>query len=148
MPRLHEGQEVIATPGELDNPGVIESLRPWKDALKGCVLVKFTTSRHWMDPDTLRAMDLEDHRRIHGKRFCDWQHRVWYTLLFRYGGRSFIDTGISREELHRLWAEGWSEAAAVKRIAFRHGWELFSDRAPAYIRHMVVELGDELRATI
>jgi hypothetical protein len=144
--RFHDGMEVIFDSGELLTPGIVESTRPSNKVLGelNAVLVRFNPSAcSWVEPENLRPMRLDDHRRIHAKPFHAWLRMVWYTLIFRYG-LDFRMVAIRRDELYAYWSDGWSESATIKRREREHGWRRFPPPAPPSPAYDVLaDLGDE-----
>ncbi|MBX0330082.1 hypothetical protein K2Z83_20655 [Oscillochloris sp. ZM17-4] len=141
-----DGLEIIFNAGGPDTPGRIERITAPNAAIVagGYVHVQFRNHGSWVDPTNLRTMTLEDHRRIHGLRFCDWQERLWYTLIFRFYGRGFCSMDYSVESLRAEWLAGWSVAAAARQIAEDHRWPMSPHGdIPAYAFPYVADLGDE-----
>jgi hypothetical protein len=140
--RIPNGMEVIFNNGGPDIPGVIEEQTPPNPALKPYIRVRSSRSANWLDPRHVRVMTLADHRRIFGKRFCDWQYTLWYTLIFHFA-QNFQT--LEREQLATFWQAGWSEAATAKHLAAVQGWECLRpdaySSAPVYARPFIADLG-------
>lgn len=143
---FHEGMDVILDTGDLLIPGTVESTTPHNTVLvqMKAILVRFSPSaRSWVEPDHLRPMLLDDHRRVYGTPFHTWLRCVWYTLVFRYG-LCFTKAGIGRDDLYAAWVAGWSESATITKLEHEQGWHRFPPAVyPAYIAHLVADLGDE-----
>lgn len=146
-PPLPDGIAVLFCNGGPDIPGVVTHQTPTNDALKPFVRVRFAHSTAWIDPAQVRVMQLADHQRVYGQRFCDWQYVLWSTLIFHFA-RGFET--LARAQLAAWWRDGWSEAAAAKHLAATHGWACYDPQAhlsaPAHMRPFVTDLGDRLRA--
>jgi hypothetical protein len=142
---LSNGREVLVNTGGPDRPAVIEQQPPPNAELKGMLLVRFINrSAAWLDPASVRPMLLSDHQRIHGKRFCDWQYVLWYTLIFHYAESFGL---LERGQLATFWQSGWSEAATARHLAASYGWPCLTPHAhltaPAYARPYVADVGND-----
>src|SRR5688500_12909105 len=121
--KLADGLDVIVNTGGPDIPGVVEWHKPPNPniTLQRMVRVRFSPrSASWLEPENVRIMVLEDYRRIHGYRFCDWQYQLWYTLIFHYA--EGFET-LHRDQLKVYWQDGWLAGATAKRLAADHRWE-------------------------
>ena len=143
--QLHDGMEVLINTGGPDCPARIDHRVAPNRAIE-CgkyVHVRFARSGAWVEPDSLRPMTIEDHRCVHGLRFCDWQERLWYTLVFRFA-HSFSDLNVPIATLRPSWDDGWSVGATATRIAATQGWVRFPPRGiPAYAQPLVATLVDD-----
>jgi len=143
--QLHDGMEILITTGGPDCPARIDHrVAPNRAIERGkYVHVRFARGGAWVEPDSLRPMTINDHRRVHGLRSCDWQVRLWYTLVFRFA-HCFRDLPDPIATLRPSWEDGWGVGATAIRIADAQGWVRFPRSGiPTYAQPLVATLVDD-----